>query len=280
MTSNNQNVLDILLLNKKKYIVLFSGLEFSPVEKIVTDLSKDFNAIVLNYLHLNLDDSLDPLNTRVNDLLNKNEKMTQPIFIIAKSFPSDKLKIYPDIHINISLHKFAILNLDPAKRADLPDLYAKSIQTNRVNRYINLKKEYELNDIINEVFNLIIDDIEKKVYGDKYESLSHKFFSQSKQNNTSQQNYTSEQNNKSKLVFDPKSITPAEKQQIALEKAEIDIQDSIDDSEDSISAEKDLDKEEDDVLNDEIRILGKSSLKNSKSRSFGKSSSKKHYNKI
>ena len=271
MTSNNQNVLDILLLNKKKYIVLFSGLEFSPVEKIVTDLSKDFNAIILNYLHLNLNDSLDPLNTRVNDLINKNENMTQPIFIIAKSFPSDKLKIYPDIHINISLHKFAILNLDPAKRPDLPDLYAKSIQTNRVNRYINLKKDYELNDIINEVFYLIIDDIEKKVYGDKYESLSHKFFSQSKQNNYSEQPYQP-----SKLVFDPKSITPAEKQKIALEKAEIDIQDSIDDTEDSISAEKDIDKEEeDDILNDEVRILGKSSKKNKLNKKL-----KKRYNKI
>ena len=249
MTSNNQNILDILLFNKKKYIVLFSGLEFSPVEKIVTDLSKDFNAIILNYLHLNLDDSLDPLNTRVNDLLNKNEKMVQPIFIIAKTFPSDKLKIYPDIHFNISLHKFAILNLDPAKRADLPDLYAKSIQTNRVNRYINLKKDYELNEVINEVFHLIIDDIEKKVYGDKYNTLSHKFFSQSKENDYS------EQNNKSKLVFDPKSITPTEKQQIALEKAETEIQDSIDDSEDSVSAEKELDNEEEDVLSDEIRLF-------------------------
>ena len=253
MTSNNQNILDILLFNKKKYIVLFSGLEFSPVEKIVTDLSKDFNAIVLNYLHLNLDDSLDPLNTRVNDLLHKNEKMTQSIFIIAKTFPSDKLKIYSDIHFNISLHKFAILNLDPAKRADLPDLYAKSIQTNRVSRYINLKKDYELNDVVNEIFYLIIDDIEKKVYGDKYNTLSHKFFN-SDNNNSSNNN--SEQNNKSKLVFDPKSITPAEKQKIALEKAEIEIQDSIDDSEDSLSTEKDLDsEEEDDLLNNEIRLF-------------------------
>lgn len=259
MTSNNQNILDILLFNKKKYIVLFSGLEFSPVEKIVTDLSKDFNAIVLNYLHLNLDDSLDPLNTRVNDLLHKNEKMIQPIFIIAKTFPSDKLKIYSDIHINISLHKFAILNLDPAKRPDLPDLYAKSIQTNRVSRYINLKKDYELNEVVNEIFYLIIDDIEKKVYGDKYSTLSHKFFSSdnnNSDNNNSDNNNNSEQNNKSKLVFDPKSITPAEKQQIALEKAEIEIQDSIDDSEDSLSVEKDLDsEEEDDILNNEVRII-------------------------
>ena len=245
MTSNNQNILDIQLLNKKKYIVLFSGLEFSPIEKIVNDLSKDFNSIVLNYLHLNLDDSFDPLNARVNDLLKKNENSPQPFFIIAKTFPSDKLKFFPDLHIHISLHKFAILNLDPAKRPNLPDLYLKSIQTNRVNRYINLKKEYELNDIIDEAFNLIIDDIEKKIYGDKYESLSHKFFNQ--QNNTSEH---------SKLVFDPKSITQAEKQNIALEKAEKEIQDSIDDTEDSISAEKKLDDEEDDILNDEIRILG------------------------
>jgi hypothetical protein len=250
MTSNNYNILDIQLLNKKKYIILFSGLEFSPIEKIVNDLAKDFNAIVLNYLHLGIDENinLEPLNTRVNDLISKNKNSPQPFFIIAKSFPSNKLKIPVDLHINISLNKFAIINLDPAKRPDLPDLYIKSLQSNHINKYINLKKDYNLEDIINDIFNLIIDDIEKKVYGDKYNKLSHKFYTDDSNTDSSI---------KSKLVFDPNSITQNEKKEIATKNAELEIQNSIDESENSNSYEKEIDDlDEDDILQNEVRLFG------------------------
>jgi hypothetical protein len=59
---NNYSVLDILLLQKKKYIVLFSGLEFSPIGQIVTELAKDFNAIVLNFMHLDFNNDLSVIN--------------------------------------------------------------------------------------------------------------------------------------------------------------------------------------------------------------------------
>jgi hypothetical protein len=253
MTSNNYNILDIQLLNKKKYIVLFSGLEFSPIEKIVNDLGKDFNAIVLNYLHLGIDENIDlePLNTRVNDLITKNKNSPQPFFIISKSFPSNKLKIPVDLHINISLNKFAIINLDPGKRADLPDLYVKSLQSNHINKYINFKKDYILDEIINDIFNLIIDDIEKKVYGEKYDKLSHKFYN----NNSNSSN--KELSNSSKLVFDPKSITQSEKKEIATKNAELEIRNSIDESEESNSYEKEIDDlDEDDILEKEVRLFG------------------------
>ena len=236
------NILDIQLLNKKKYIVLFSGLEFSPIENIVNELSKDFNAIILNFLHLELDDSLDVINNRINDLLNKK---SQAIFIIAKTFPSNKIKIPIDLHINISLNKNFILNLDPLKRENLPDLYIKSLKENRINKYINLKKDYDLNEIIDEIFYFIIDDLEKKIYGDKYNILSHKFY-----NNTS-----SEKSENSKLVFNPKSLSRDEKNKIATENAEKEIQDSIDNDEDDNTLDTDL-EDLDDILENEVRIFG------------------------
>jgi hypothetical protein len=252
--NSNTNVLDFLLSTKKKYIILFSGLNFSPIENIVTEIAKDFNAIILNYLHLNLDDNLDVLNIRVNDLLQKQKNPIQPIFIMSKSFQTDKLKIFPDYHINISLSKTDILTLDPAKRTELPELYTKSLQTNRINKYINIKKDYNLNEILDNIFNLIIDDIEKKVYGDKYNILSYKFY---KENSNKNIDIDSNSNEPSKLVFNPKSLSPTEQQKIITENAEKEIQDAIDDTEDSISVEKSSDElDEDDILKDEVRIFG------------------------
>jgi hypothetical protein len=233
------NVLDVLLMKKKKYIVLFSGLDFSPVEQITNDLAKDFGATVLNFIHLGLTDSLDPVNTRVNDLLAKSSTDPKPYFIIGKTFPSDKLKIPVDLHLNLSLHPIAIQKLDPLKRPELPQMYTESIKTNRVSRYINLKKEYDIAEVENEIFSLIIDDIEKKVYGDQYEKLSS--------NNKS----VSEQ---SKLSFNPDVPTIQEKKALATTQAEEEIRDSIDSAEDSISAEKDSSDE--DFLSDEVRFLG------------------------
>jgi len=243
------NVLDVLLMKKKKYIVLFSGLDFSPVEQITNDLAKDFGAIVLNFIHLSLTDSLDNVNTRVNDLLSKSSSDPKPFFIIGKTFPSDKLKISVDLHLNLSLHPIAIQKLDPLKRPELPQIYTDSIKTNRISRYINLKKEYDISEIENEIFTLIIDDIEKKVYGDQYEKLSS--------NNKSDSDQTESKpsvQSQSKLSFNPNVPTIQEKKALATTQAEEEIRDSIDSAEDSISAEKDSSDE--DFLSDEVRFLG------------------------
>jgi hypothetical protein len=244
--TSEYNVLDVLLMRKKKYIILFSGLDFSPVEQIVNDLSKDFNSTVLNFIHLGLEDSLDPVNTRVNDLLNKSgTSSNKPLFIIGKTFPLTKLKIPVDLHIHISLHQFAILKLDPLKRQDLPTKYLESIKTNRVNKYINLKKEYSIEKIEDDIFKIIIDDIEKKVYGEEYESRGSKT-----------PNFQAKPT--SQLTFDPNVPSIKELEEEAIKKAEEDIKNSIDSAEDSISAEKKLENSSDDFLSDEVRVLGSS----------------------
>jgi hypothetical protein len=243
------NVLDVLLIKKKKYIVLFSGLDFSPVEQVANDLAKDFGAIVLNFIHLGLTDSLDPINNRVNDLLAKKESSPKPLFIIGKTFPSDKLKIPVDLHFNLSLHPIAIQKLDPLKRPELAQTYTDSIKTNRVSRYINLKKDIVIPEVEDEIFGLIIDDIEKKVYGDDYSTLGSKAGKQSQVQSQTQVKESS------KLSFDPNVPSPQEVKAQTTAKAEEEIRDAIDETEDSISAEKELDSS-DDILTDEVRVLG------------------------
>lgn len=246
------NVLDVLLMKKKKYIVLFSGLDFSPVEQIANDLANDFGAIVLNFIHLGLTDSLDPINNRVNDLLAKKESNPKPLFVIAKTFPLSNLKIPVDVHIHISLHQIAIQRLDPLKRSELPQQYMDSIKTNRVNKYINLKKEFDINEVENEIFEIIIDDIEKKVYGDDYATRG------SKSNTSQPQNQTqTKPSDPLKLSFNPNVPSIQEKKLLSTTNAEQEIKDAIDETEDSLSAEKDLEKDDlDDILSDEVRILG------------------------
>ena len=70
-------------MQKKKYIVLLSGFPFSPIKEIVSELEKDFNAIVLNYLHLDLNDDLTVINNRVSDLLKKHFHEFQEVRLLG-----------------------------------------------------------------------------------------------------------------------------------------------------------------------------------------------------
>jgi hypothetical protein len=249
------NILEILLLKKKKYIVLFSGLkvkipdlECSIVEKIVKELYNDFNAIFLyyldfNYLDLNFNDNLNIINERVKNLL--DEKKEQVLFIIVQSFPTDKLKFHVDFHIHISLSQNLLKKLD--SKPDLYEIYQKEIQKNRVNKYINIKNDYKLDEIINNIFNFIIDDIEKKVYGDQYDKLNHNVFKESKESKES-----------SKLVFNPNAISSEEKRENEKKLIEKEIQEQIDEDEINISDEDEEDME--DVIKDEIRLFGSGSI--------------------
>ena len=233
------NILEILLLKKKKYIVLFSGLKCSPIEKIVNELHNDFNAIILNYLHLDYNDDLIVINNRINTLL--DEKKEQVFFIMAQSFQADKLKFHIDYHIHISLSQNLLKKLDP--RPDLYEIYQKEIQKNRINKYINLKNDYKLDDIINNIFNFIIDDIEKKVYGDQYNKLNHNVYKESDSSKES-----------SKLVFNPNAISYEEKRENEKKLIEKEIQEQID--EDVIETSDDEEEDINDVLKDEIRLFG------------------------
>lgn len=164
----SSNVLEMLIEERNKYIILITGLKFSPIENIINALAKDFNAIVLNYMHFNHNDDYNIINERVKEIYN-NKK---PIFIITTSFASDEIKIPLDFHLHISLNKFMANELNPVKDDNFYDDYKKKLETNRINKYYNLKKDWNMEQATNDIFYIIIDNIEKKLYGDKYEELA------------------------------------------------------------------------------------------------------------
>ena len=174
------------------------------------------------------------------------------MFILAKSFPSNNIKLPIDLHINISLNKTLTMELDTSKTENLYEQYQEIIKTNRVNRYINIKKDYDLDEIILNIFNIIIDDIEKKVYGDKYNTLSSKVKSVS--DTDSEQPYKIVQKpDPYKLVADPKAMSYQQKKDKAL-KTTIE---NIDSDIDNDFVDELIDKsDDDDILSDELLKLG------------------------
>lgn len=241
--NHEYNILDVILLKNKKYIVLLSGLPFSPIEKIAAELEKDFNAITLNYLHLELNDDLSVINNRVTDLLKKTK--SQLIIILAKSFPSNNIKLPIDIHFNISISKNLVIELDPNKTPNLYEQYQEIIKTNKVNRYINIKKDYNLDEIILHIFNFIIDDITKKVYPE----------------NPNEPYKIVPKPDPYKLIANPKAISYDEKKEIALKQAVEEINDEIQNDKDESEFEKDDDlvdmlSDDSSVLSNELRTLG------------------------
>jgi len=233
------NVLEMLLLKNKKYIVLFSGLNCSPVERIVNDLKSIFNAIDFNFLHLKLDDDISLINERISDLLKKD--INKPFFIISKTFPTDKLKIPVNLHINISLNYQLLSELD--KTPNLFNNYKDELDKNKINKFIKINKGYNYDEKLSEIFEFIIDNIEKKVYGDKYDKLNHRVYDP---NNIQ----ISESKESSKLVFDPNALSYEEKREQSKVLIEKEIQDQID--EDLVE----IDEEDSDFLVDEIRMFG------------------------
>jgi len=232
MEQNNYNVLDILLSEKNKYIILFSGLDMSPINHVVKELCNAFNATILDFNHLEFDDSLDPINNRVKDLLKKDKQI---LFIKGKSFITTKLKIPVDQHINISINERTVNN------TELFSKYKAILGDNRINKYFNFKHDQNVDEYIDKIFLHIIDDIEKKVYKDKYETLSYKFYVEG-----SNESNDSPKEGPSKLTFDAKSITQEEKNIKLLEEVDDELNENLDDTDETDS--------DDSLIEDNIRV--------------------------
>lgn len=167
-----QNVVDVLL-STKPYIIFFTGLDISNnlnINTIVNELDKIFSdyCIVLDFMHLDLEDSGNVINERIQEV----KKMDNKIILVKSK--SIVISTKPDIHINLSISN------KMAKDNDITDEYysnyLKILEKNHINKYFNIKKDFDYDEFINKIFDYIIEDIEKKVYGDKYEKYSHKYF--------------------------------------------------------------------------------------------------------
>jgi hypothetical protein len=244
------NIIDAILMQKKVYNIIISGLAAELITNISKILESDFNAIVLNYNHLELDDNLTVVNDRVNDILLKKKDEPQIIIIIGKLFVAKKIKFQVDYHIHLSINKTLFLELYPDKTSEYYDNYADVLKTNYVNKYMNVKKESDINEIINNIFDLIIENIEKILYGDKFNALSHKFY------NPENQNHSEKQNDEEvlRLVSNETVFNEnlKEKNDRLLQNAETELSDAMQDIDDEI----DILKSDDDIdfLAENIRI--------------------------
>lgn len=200
---NTYSVLDIYRRNNN-YIILLSGLEMSPINQVTKELCEAFDAIVLDYTHLELDSDLQALNDRVKSL---TKDVGNVLFIKGKSFDKDKIKFRVDLHFNISIPNKMINN------DILSSKYKEKMTTNYVNKYYNYKEETVISEYIDNMFLHIVDDLEKKLYKDKYSKLNHKVY-----NESDNSEYIDEPvSQPSRLISNPNALSTEQKNDVALQ---------------------------------------------------------------
>lgn len=213
---NTYSIMDIYL-RSNNVIILLSGLEMSPLKQVTKELCEAFNGIVLDYTHLDLDSDLKVVNDRVIDLTKKKGNV---LFIKGKSFDKQNIKFRVDLHLNISVNN-KIINDDI-----LSSKYKTKLASNYINKYYNYKEETNINDYIDNIFLHIIDDIEKKLYKDKYSTLNHKVYVEGlpEIENVAQP---------SKLMSNPDALSLEQKNDKAIKEMEEEFDESSPDTSDS-----------------------------------------------
>lgn len=210
-------------LKNNNYIILLSGLPESPISTVSKELCIALNGIVLDFMHLT--DDLQPLNERIETLTNNKGKL---IIVKSQSYNKSLIKFFADIHINISI------KIDDVEKSKS---YKEKLETNYINKYFNFKQETNIDKYIDDIFEFIIDNIEKKVYKKDYEILSHKFYGNKA--------------DVSRLVSDPTKKSIKELRDEASIEAEKDIDEYIDnDIDDDDEEDSDEDMLQDSILLD------------------------------
>lgn len=218
---NTYSIMDIYL-KTNNVIILLSGLDMSPLNQVTKELCEAFNGIVLDYTHLDLDSDLKVINDRVIDLTKNSGNV---LFIKGKSFDKQHIKFRVDLHLNISINN-KMINDDI-----LSSKYKTKLTSNYINKYYNYKEETDINDYIDNIFLHIIDDIEKKLYKDKYSKLNHKVYVEGQEQETEiESEYVAQP---SKLMSNPEALSLEQKNDIAIKEMEEEFDESSPDTSDS-----------------------------------------------
>jgi len=163
METNEPNIIDVLL-KTQSYIIFISGLDISSslvnpnVNNIVKELENDFKnyCVVLDFMQLGFNDDMSKINDRIKDINNMSNKM---VIVKCQNFNTKLLNYSPNIHIHINIKSKALNN------EELYRLYSDVIKSNEtITKYINIKSETTLQDVVNETFDYIINQISIKVY--------------------------------------------------------------------------------------------------------------------
>lgn len=194
------NIVEAILIERKKYIILISGFTWWwHFNEIINVLSSNLGFVVINNTSLinnqliTSSDQLNfmKLNSDVKDILNGGKKnissdVRQGIIVVSPTFPPEKIEFPVDIHININASQTLISTLiaDYIKETNIPRMdmdahlsyLAKSWKTNKINKFVTYQQNYleDKDTPYNIIFDTVMDNIMKKVYGEKYDQIKNK----------------------------------------------------------------------------------------------------------
>ena len=157
------NILEAYILQKKRLTIVISSLNISLIKEISKNLSQDFGGKVIDLTDHMIVRKIDELN--IDNINSKDTDDTIKI-IICPLYPDGLFNFRINYHINISLNK----NLLEEKSIDhkLIDLNNEISKSIRVNKFLNLHK-YKNNKLLeDDIFNIIIELIKKKLDNGKY----------------------------------------------------------------------------------------------------------------
>jgi hypothetical protein len=149
------NVIEKFIEKYKKCIILLSGFEKLHLEEYAKLLAENFNFELIKFDY----PDFELLNNQVS------KSSANGVVIYGLTFPSDQLKFKTSYHISITSNRTLIDNDDKF------NIYQENVKKNIINKFKNMKDLDYHDDTYLDIFNLIIDMVEKKVYQDRYEQV-------------------------------------------------------------------------------------------------------------
>lgn len=173
------NVYEAYLYKFRQFIFVLSYSPGIDIKSIIDDIALPFNFRIIKLENIKDSDDFDynKLSNDVNKILNEN-KLTingdgpihniKGILIYGLNFPVKSLFFKVDIQYHLSLSKKLYFKFN---NDDKYEYYSKIVESNKINKYFNIKEEINKN-INDQIYDKLIEFIEKKVYGKNYEKLS------------------------------------------------------------------------------------------------------------
>jgi hypothetical protein len=161
------NILEAYILQKKKLIIVISSLDVVILREISINIGKDINAHLVDLIDIMNVKDLGDINN--NDIYKKmtSDKDKKIKIIICPFYPDQIFKNYKiNYHININLNN-DLLNKKQIDRKliSLNESISKSI---RINKFLNLHKFDNNIKLEDEIFNLIMEFIKKRLDDGEY----------------------------------------------------------------------------------------------------------------
>jgi hypothetical protein len=153
------NVLEKFIEKYNQCIILLSGFEKLHLEEYAKQLSKDFNFELIKFDYPNF----DKLNDDIKKFKNKG------LIIYGLSFPNDSLSFKPNYHVAISGNKTLVDDDEKFK------IFNENTSKSIINKFKNIKDLNYHEEIYDDIFNLVIDMVMRKIYGDKYEEMQKEY---------------------------------------------------------------------------------------------------------